>query len=75
MGDVCVSGDMWNEVRIFENIAHKPIHNLSARECFIQISEDRNTADSIINTDLFLIEKTRNSFSALLPDDFFFSFF
>lgn len=70
-----MSGDMWNEVRIFENIAHKPIHNLSARECFIQISEDRNTADSIINTDLFLIEKTRNSFSALLPDDFFFSFF
>lgn len=32
-----MSGDMWNEVRIFENIAYMSIHDL--RECFIQISE------------------------------------
>lgn len=71
MGDVCVSEDMWSEVRIFENIAHTSIHNLRAGECFIQI-RGRKT-DSIINTDCSWLRK--GSFTPLLRSSFLSFFF
>lgn len=41
MGDVCVSGDMWSEVRIFENIAHTSIHNLRAENVLFKSEAER----------------------------------